>query len=184
MIRRIVFVMVFIFIAVFLIFIAIRYDVQLATFFVLLLTLSTIFWYTHETYLLRLQHIRPCVLVLRQSTTPTDNRHKLENVGNGTAFNIRVTEASTTKHPLQIDHAFLPILRPNEESSGRPVIKGQGSDPSFDAVFDDPQHKTYEVTVLFEDVEGNTYETLIAFKTEHGAVSSSIKRSCRRSLLS
>ncbi|MCI0350789.1 MAG: hypothetical protein L0Z53_15295, partial [Acidobacteriales bacterium] len=101
------------------------YDVQAAILIVLFLTLVVVALYTHETHLLRLQHIRPYVLLIRHG----NNDYRLFNVGNGTALNIRATNAKTKETAVEVSWDPLPKLGPGEQSQH--FFKGH--DPIIDA---------------------------------------------------
>lgn len=153
-----------------------RLNVQLAILVVLFLTLLAIVWYTHETHLLRLQHIRPYVLLIRFG----DTDYRLINVGNGTALNITVTEAETSKGKSDIPWDFIRKLAPGEES--HPYIMAtsltSGYDPIFGAILNPDDF--FEATVTYEDVEGTAYATRMLFKLEANKVLSRVRWSRRR----
>jgi hypothetical protein len=67
---------------------------DVAAFVVYFLTLIVIAWYTDETHSLRLQQIRPYVLLIREGS-----QYKLMNAGNGAALNIRVSDERTGTGP-------------------------------------------------------------------------------------
>ncbi len=155
-----------------------RHNNQLAVLAILYLTFLAVVWYTQETHLLRLQQIRPYVLLLRFG----DNDYRFVNVGNGTALNVRVANARTAEGPLDIRWQFVQRLKPGEETTR--IYFRKDHDAIIDAIFDAVKHEQpehfFEATVEFEDVEGHAYDVGLLFKIENNEVVTIVKSSRRR----
>jgi len=148
---------------------------DVAAFVVYFLTLIVIAWYTDETHSLRLQQIRPYVLLIREGS-----QYKLMNAGNGAALNIRVSDERTGTGPTSLPWDIPAILTAGQERDPFPLGASldSGSNPVALAVVEPDGF--FNATFAYEDVEGKGYETCMQFNKEGNGWSGKVQWSKRK----
>jgi len=153
----------------------VRLGIEAATLGVLFITLVAVVLYAHETHLLRLQHFRPYVLLLRFG----DKKYQYLNAGNGAALNVRVTNAHPNRSGIAWDS--VPYLGAGGQSHDM-VFSGSLTgllDPVSVAVVSGCPSKV-TLKVAFDDVEGKSYETWMEYVGKDGEIANIVAKSRRR----
>jgi hypothetical protein len=145
--------------------------VEAATLTVLTMTLVAVVWYTHETHLLRLQHFRPYVLLIRSG----DKQYQYVNAGNGAALNVRVTDTTPNRNDVAWDS--VPYLGRWGQSHDLVFSGSLTSAPDPVISHCKPE---IQVKVAFDDVEGNSYESWMEYGAEDGRIVNTVRKSHRR----
>jgi hypothetical protein len=148
--------------------------VEAATLAVLSMTLFAVVWYVHETHLLRLQHFRPYVLLVRDG----EKRYLYRNAGNGAALNVRVTDTTLTLNGVawQSVH-YLGAGAQSHDMVFSGSLTGILDPVSLAVVSDRPIRVA--VKLAFSDVEGNSYETWMEYVGKEGEVGNFVVKSRR-----
>ena len=136
---------------------------------ILVLTFIVLYFYTAETAALRRETVRQTRVSLRPVVVPIFEREgttwklMMENIGSGSAFNIRIKPHLTGTGTLDIEYRFLGIdyLSPQDQAEilyeqfmGGEHIQSELRKHTFFPLF---ATKPHTLIILFDDVEGHGY---------------------------